>query len=151
MTSYELTHFKKMVWVWKMKSLLFCLRYNPLIAFRRQNHITFIFIKTMSHDLLVQMAYKVAQDLFYICKQKTFSTVSSINLSKTDKALPIKSSKPNFLTCFVYFGNSLFDYLWNFFVCYGSKPGSHFAHNLRIHTLGIFSRLSGQQIPWGAW
>ena len=48
MTSYELTHCKKMVRVWKMKSLLFCLRYNPLMAFRRQNHITFIFIKTMS-------------------------------------------------------------------------------------------------------
>ena len=52
MTSYELTHFKKMVRVWKTKSLLFCLRYDPLIVFRRQNHITFIFIKTMSHELL---------------------------------------------------------------------------------------------------
>ena len=56
MTSYELTHFKKMVRVWQTKSLLFCLRYDPLIVFRRQNHITFIFIKTMSRDLLVQMA-----------------------------------------------------------------------------------------------
>ena len=56
-TSYKLTHFKKMVWVWKTKSLLFCLRYDPLIVFRMQNHITFIFIKAMSHDLLAQMAY----------------------------------------------------------------------------------------------
>ena len=31
--------------------------YDPLIVFWRQNHITFIFIKMMSHDLLVQMAY----------------------------------------------------------------------------------------------
>ena len=31
----------------------------------------------------------------------------------------------------MYFGNSLFDYLGNFFVCYGSEPGSHFARNLR--------------------
>ena len=46
-----------MVRVLTNKSLLFCLRYDPLIVFRRQNHITFIFIKTMSHDLLVQMAY----------------------------------------------------------------------------------------------
>ena len=44
--------FKKMVWVWKTKSLSFCLRYDPLIVFQRQNHITFIFIKMMSHDLL---------------------------------------------------------------------------------------------------
>ena len=51
------THFKKMGRVWKTKSLLFCLRYDLLIVFRRQNHITFIFIKTMSHDLLIQMAY----------------------------------------------------------------------------------------------
>ena len=58
MTSYELTHSKKMVRVWKTRSLLFCLRYDPLIVFRRQNHVTFIFIKTMSHDLVVQMAYQ---------------------------------------------------------------------------------------------
>ena len=56
-TIYELIHFKKMMRVWKTKSPLFCLRYDPLIVFWRQNHITFIFIKTMSHDLLVQMAY----------------------------------------------------------------------------------------------
>ena len=47
-TSYELTNFKKMVRVWKTKSLLFCLRYDPLIVFRRQSHITFTFIKAMS-------------------------------------------------------------------------------------------------------
>ena len=46
-----------MVQVWQNKSLFFCLTYDPLIIFRRQNHITFIFIKTISHDLLVQMAY----------------------------------------------------------------------------------------------
>ena len=57
MTSYELIHFKKMARVWKTKSLLFCLRYDPLIVFWRQNHINFIFIKTMSHDLLVQIAF----------------------------------------------------------------------------------------------
>ena len=59
MTSYKLTYFKKMVQVWKTKSVLFCLRYDPLIVFRGQNHITFIFIETMSHDLLVQMAYSI--------------------------------------------------------------------------------------------
>ena len=41
----------------KTKSLLFCLRYDPLIVLRRQNHMTFIFLKTTSHDLLVQMAH----------------------------------------------------------------------------------------------
>ena len=38
MPSYETTHFKKMVRVWKTKSLLFCLRYDPLMVFWRQNH-----------------------------------------------------------------------------------------------------------------
>ena len=47
----------------KTKSPLFCLRYDPLIVFWRQNHITFIFIKTMSHDLLVQMAYWILTEL----------------------------------------------------------------------------------------
>ena len=53
----NLIHLKKMVRVWKTKSLLFCWRYDPLIVLRKQNHITFIFINMMSHDLLVQMAY----------------------------------------------------------------------------------------------
>ena len=53
-----------MVRVWKTKSPLFCLRYDPLIVFWRQNHITFIFIKTMSQDLLVQMAYCSYKQLF---------------------------------------------------------------------------------------
>ena len=46
-----------MVRVLKTKSLLFCLRDHPLRVFPRQNHVTFIFIKTMSHHLLVQVAY----------------------------------------------------------------------------------------------
>ena len=57
MTSYELTHFKKVVLVWQTKSLLCCSRYDPLMVFWRKNHITFIFIKMMWHELLVQMAY----------------------------------------------------------------------------------------------
>ena len=35
-------------------------------------------------------------------------------MSNRPEALPVKTSKPSFLTFFVYFGNSLFDYLWNF-------------------------------------
>lgn len=36
------------------------LRYDPLIIYRRQNHITFIFIKKQCHmtSLIVQMAHK---------------------------------------------------------------------------------------------
>ena len=37
-TIYEPTHFKKMVQVWKAKSLILCLRYDPQIHFRRRNH-----------------------------------------------------------------------------------------------------------------
>ena len=50
------------------------------------------------------------QDLSLICtcKHKAFSPVLSINSSQKDEALPVKTSKPNFVT-FVYFGNSLFD------------------------------------------
>ena len=40
-TTCELTHFKKMVQVWKTKSQLFCLKYDPLMVFWSQNHITF--------------------------------------------------------------------------------------------------------------
>ena len=64
---------------------------------------------------------KVKKDFICICKQETFSPVSSIN---TDAI-------PDFVAFFVFFGNSFFVYMWNFFACYGSKPGSHFALNLR--------------------
>ena len=60
-----------MVRVWKTKSLLFCLRYDPLIVFRRQNHVTFIFIKAMSHELganglLHGCSYKVTSCTYYL-------------------------------------------------------------------------------------
>ena len=49
------------------------------------------------------------KELIYICKQNTFSTVLLINSSQKDKGLPVKTSKLNFVTFFVYFGNSLLD------------------------------------------
>ena len=97
-------------------------------------YLKLFFKKTIKFNF--KLIYEhVTQDLICIWKQKTFSPVSSINSSQTVKALPVTTSKPNFVTFFVYFGNILFDYLWNFFVCYGIKPGSHFARNLR--TFGV--------------
>ena len=43
--------------IFLIKSLLFCLRDDPLRVFPRQNHVISIFIKTMSHHLLVQVGY----------------------------------------------------------------------------------------------
>ena len=40
----------------KNQITIICSRYDLLIGFRWQNHITFIFTKTMSDDVLVQMA-----------------------------------------------------------------------------------------------
>ena len=44
----------------KNQVTIICLRYDPLIIYRRQNHITFIFIKKQCHmtSLIVQMAHK---------------------------------------------------------------------------------------------
>ena len=57
----------------------------------------------------VKLVYEqVNLSLICICKQKTFSQVLSINSSQKDKSLPVKTSKPNFVTS-VYFGNSLLD------------------------------------------
>ena len=50
---------------------------------------------------------KATHNLVCICRQKKLLPVSSINSSQTDKALPVKTFKPNFVTVFVYFGNSL--------------------------------------------
>ena len=65
MSSYELTHFKKMVRVWKTKSLLFWLRYDPLIVFRRQNHITFMSHMTSKCKWPIQSVLNlIGQDVF---------------------------------------------------------------------------------------
>ena len=40
------------------------------MVFWRQNHVTFIFIKMMSHDLLVQMAYYQSNLFWFICISK---------------------------------------------------------------------------------
>ena len=77
---------------------------------------------------------------------QTFSPVSSLNSSQTDKHIPVKTSQPNFVTFFVCFGNSLFDYLWIFFVCYGSKPGSHLACNL-----GKFGIARSEELEVNQW
>ena len=59
---YEHPHiFKKMVQVWKTKALFFSLRYDPLIVFWRQNHITFI--KMMSHDFYGNGLFSIFEDL----------------------------------------------------------------------------------------
>ena len=68
----------------------------------------------------------VTQELICICKQETYSPVSSINSSQTDKVLPVKISKPNFVTLFVYFGNSLFDYLKNIYCLLRQETGKTF-------------------------
>ena len=59
----------------KPKSLLCCFKYDPLIVFRRQNHITFIFMKTMSHDLLVQMA--CSHEHFYLSAQSVANYIAT--------------------------------------------------------------------------
>ena len=81
-TSHELIHFKKMVRVWKTKSLLFCLKYDPLMVFWRQNQINFIFKKMMSHDLLVQMAYWP----FFNPSNRTFHEPNLIHWRKYKKS-----------------------------------------------------------------
>ena len=40
-----------MVRVWKTKSVLVCLRYDPLTVLRRQDHLTLSFIKMITWPL----------------------------------------------------------------------------------------------------
>ena len=60
-TSYELTNFKKTGAGLKNRITAILLKIWPTDRFQywRQNHLIFIFIKAMSHDLLVQMTYSV--------------------------------------------------------------------------------------------
>ena len=69
--------------VWKSQVTLFCSKYDPLIVFRRQNHITCIFIKTMSHDLLAQLAYFTGTPSGSFFEGESAQAVKSQSLSKT--------------------------------------------------------------------
>ena len=83
----------------KLKSPLFCLRYDPLIVWT-QNHITFIFIKMMSHDLLVQMAYC----LFGFSTRKVLQRCRSLYVSGKLSIYP--SPKPT-LTLWSHLGKNV--------------------------------------------
>ena len=88
----------------------YCLEISPkgvMNSFCTWNHSVKKLLNLVLSFLWTCQLNKVIQHLIYICKLKTFSLVSSINLSQTDKA---KASKPNFVTFFMYFGNSLLDY-----------------------------------------
>ena len=100
-TSYELTHFKKVVRVWKTKSLLFCLRYDPLIVFWRQNHITFIFIKMMSHDLFVQMAYLKGYSYLMLYWKKQSQQKPTANIGSTTRRTTVFNNQPTIFLKFV--------------------------------------------------
>ena len=119
MTSYELIHFKKMVRVWKTKSLLFCLKYDPLMVFWRQNQITFIFIKMMSHDLLVQMAYWP----FFNPSSRTFREPNLIHWRKYKKSSASESLR-----------NACFN-LERFSRCFCLAPAGNFAYGGTLERL----------------
>ena len=57
MTNYELTHLRKWCRFEKRNNYYFVHDMTHYLFFLEKNHITFTFIKTMSNDLLVQMAY----------------------------------------------------------------------------------------------
>ena len=61
--------------------ILFKIR--PTDRFRRQNHITCIFIKTMSHDLLAQLAYFTGTPSGSFFEGESAQAVKSQSLSTT--------------------------------------------------------------------
>ena len=79
-------------------TISFCLKYDPLIAFQRQSHITFIFIKMISHDLLVPIAYN-AKNYASTINQKPIITQYKPrlprNLAKTRALSSFKQDEEN--------------------------------------------------------
>ena len=73
-------------WAWGyilLSQLVSYLGYDPLIVFWKQNHVTFTFIKMMSHDLLVQIAYfKDKANLWQPGQSKTQTELLLIQLQQ---------------------------------------------------------------------
>ena len=63
--------------------------------------------------------FQAAKFLVYKCKL----ILAFVNQETFSPVLSVQTSKSNFVTFFVYFGNSSFDYLWHFFVVAQSKRG----------------------------
>ena len=81
------------------------------------------------------MSAWVTQDLICICRQNTFSPASSINSSQTDKSLPVKTSKQNFVTFLRVLGTA----------CYGSKLGRLFCLYMNLRDFGA-ARSEDQEV-----
>ena len=127
----------------QIRLFFFFLRYDPPIGFRRQSHfITFIFIKTMSYDILylVQMAYSswilifVAFSLKRVtCKFKQFTN------SEVQRSPWLVFRKPQFFHTF-----SVILILSNYRKCMGkprfSKNWSRTSLRSRFSVLFLWTR-----------
>ena len=125
-----------MVRVWKTRSLLFCLRYDPLIDFRRQNHVTFIFINSMSHDLLVQMAYnqsKATRNSIHLMNQSN----RSISICLLFLFCLCFHFKVIWKSLHCWFKSALFGEMKKKLFCFETHFVSHKRHHLKVE--GFFS------------
>ena len=125
----------------KNQIIIFFLRYDPPIVFRRQSHfITFIFIKTMSYDILVQMAYSSWIHIFVAfslkrvtCKFKQFTN------SEVQRSPWLVFGKPQFFHTF-----SVILILSNYRKCVGkprfSKNWSRTSLRSRFSVLFLWTR-----------
>ena len=123
------------------QTIIFFLRYDPPIVFRRQSHfITFIFIKTMSYDILVQMAYSSWIHIFVAfslkrvtCKFKQFTN------SEVQRSPWLVFRKPQFFHTF-----SVILILSNYRKCMGkprfSKNWSRTSLRSRFSVLFLWTR-----------
>ena len=84
--------------------------FDPLIVFRRQNHTTFIFIKTTSHDLLMRMAYwhDVTGRIFdrwNLCQKVMKGLLESLTIPFFSvNTVGIDHKRPASLTCLGHLG-----------------------------------------------
>ena len=104
-----------MVRVWKTKSPLFCLRYDPLIVFRRKNHTTFIFIKRCHMPL-------IANGLLFLY---FFQACEQVDSSKSCDLIGSESGL-YFTTLSAYPGGIFGSFIHKFVCCLWMHKNRHF-------------------------
>ena len=86
-----------------------------------KDSMQFFYVESNIDDNYSPQCRKFTESRRFFCFQISKSILAFVNKKTFSPVLSVQTSKSNFVTFFVYFGNSLFDYLWHFFAVAASK------------------------------
>ena len=102
------------------------LEFNFVVCLRAslrlwKDSMQFFYVESNIDNNYSPQCRKFTEPRRFFCFQISKLILAFVNKKTFSPVISVQTSKSNFVTFFVYFGNSLFDYLWHFFVFAASK------------------------------